>query len=65
MSADLFAGIPVSTFAPSLKWYEQLCGEPPAFLPRDTEAVWGLPENGVRKISYRDTDGTEFALGGA
>jgi hypothetical protein len=39
---DLFAGIPVSRFAEARDWYERLLGSPPAFLPRDTEAVWKL-----------------------
>ena len=42
---DLFAGIPVSNYGATLKWYEQLLGSPPAFFPDDTEAVWELAEH--------------------
>ena len=45
MPTDLFAGIPVTNFARSLKWHEQLFGAPPSFLPHDTEAVWELAEH--------------------
>jgi hypothetical protein len=41
----LFAGIPVKDYAASLKWYEQLLGSPPSFIPDDSEAVWELAEN--------------------
>jgi hypothetical protein len=110
-SIDLFACIPIAELAVALKWYEQLLGSPPAFLPNDTEAVWELAEhryvyieqlpehaghgrvtifvdnldkivreiadrglkpaqqetysNGVRKITYRDSDGNEIGFGGA
>lgn len=39
---DLFAGIPVSRYAKSRKWYERLLGSQPSFLPHGTEAVWEL-----------------------
>jgi hypothetical protein len=39
---DLFAGIPVSSFATAQPWYEQLFGNEPSFLPHETEAVWEL-----------------------
>jgi hypothetical protein len=111
MQIDLFAGIPVTSYAKALPWYERLFGSPPSFLPHDTEAVWELAEhrfiyiveqpahagharhtlfvddldtliaqigergldpaqretysNGVRKITYRDTDGNEIGYGGA
>jgi hypothetical protein len=39
---DLFAGIPVASYAESRVWYEQLLGSPPSFLPHGTEAVWKL-----------------------
>lgn len=42
---DLFAGIPVADYAAALGWYERLLGEPPAFFPHDTEAVWELAEH--------------------
>jgi predicted enzyme related to lactoylglutathione lyase len=42
---DLFAGTPVADYASALKWYEQLLGAPPTFLPHDTEAVWELAEH--------------------
>jgi hypothetical protein len=44
-SLDLFAGIPVANYAAALKWYEQLLGSTPTFLPHDTEAVWELAEH--------------------
>ncbi len=52
-SLDLFAGIPVKDRAMSLKWYEQLFGSPPAFLPDDTEAVWELAEHRYLYIEQR------------
>ena len=42
---DLFAGIPVTSFAEARKWYEQLFGSPPAFFPHSTEAVWKLAQH--------------------
>lgn len=42
---DLFAGVPVTDFAVSLKWYERLLGIAPAFFPHDTEAVWEVAEH--------------------
>jgi len=42
---DLFAGIPVVSYADARKWYERLLGSPPAFFPHDTEAVWELAEH--------------------
>jgi catechol 2,3-dioxygenase-like lactoylglutathione lyase family enzyme len=42
---DLFAGIPVSHYSTSLKWYERLLGFSPSFFPLDTEAVWELAEH--------------------
>jgi len=45
MAVDLFAGIPVSDYAPALIWYERLFGSPPSFFPNDTEAVWQLAEH--------------------
>jgi predicted enzyme related to lactoylglutathione lyase len=44
-SLNLFAGIPVADYAAALKWYEQLLGSPPTFLPNDIEAVWELEEH--------------------
>ena len=45
MTLDLFAGIPVTSYAKSLSWYERLFGSEPSFLPHDTEAVWELAEH--------------------
>jgi catechol 2,3-dioxygenase-like lactoylglutathione lyase family enzyme len=45
MSLDLFAGLPVTRYAPSVGWYEQLLGSSPSFLPNPTEAVWELAEH--------------------
>lgn len=42
---DLFAGIPVADYTAALRWYEQLLGSPPSFLPHETEAVWELAEH--------------------
>jgi hypothetical protein len=36
----LFAGVPVSDFEAACDWYERLFGSPPAFFPREGEAVW-------------------------
>jgi hypothetical protein len=40
MALDLFAGIPVSSYAAALPWYERFFGAPPSFLPNESEAVW-------------------------
>jgi hypothetical protein len=45
VALDLFAGIPVSEYAPAVEWYERLLGSPPSFLPNDIEAVWELAEH--------------------
>ena len=45
MPSDLFAGIPVSDYAPAVRWYERLFGAPPSFVPTDIEAVWELAEH--------------------
>ena len=41
---DLFAGIPVTSYAVAVEWYERLFGAPPSFLPTEIEAVWELAE---------------------
>ncbi|MFE5511385.1 VOC family protein [Streptomyces sp. NPDC056529] len=53
MAVDLFAGVPVEDYAAALSWYERLFGAPPAFLPNDTEAVWGVAEHGYVYIEHR------------
>ena len=53
MAGDLFAGIPVSDYAAALRWYEQLFGTPPSFLPNDAEAVWELAEHRFVFIEQR------------
>ena len=45
MALDLFAGIPVASYAVALPWYERFFGAPPAFRPNDTEAVWETAEH--------------------
>ena len=50
---DLFAGIPVADCGAAQKWYEQLLGSPPAFLPNDIEAVWELAEHRYLYIEQR------------
>ncbi len=45
MSVDLFAGISVSDFQASLRWYETFFGSPAAFFPNDVEAVWEVGEH--------------------
>lgn len=45
MAVELFAGIPVSSYAEALPWYEQLLGSPPTFVASETEAVWQLAEH--------------------
>lgn len=42
---DLFAGIPVADYAAALRWYGQLFGSPPSFLPNENEAVWELADH--------------------
>lgn len=42
---DVFAGIPVGSYAAAAVWYERLLGSAPAFFPHDTEAVWELAEH--------------------
>lgn len=50
---DLFAGISIADYAVALKWYEQLLGSPPSFLPNDIEAVWELAEHRYLYIEKR------------
>lgn len=45
MGPNLFAGVPVASYAAALPWYERFFGGPPAFLPNDTEAVWEVAEH--------------------
>ena len=45
MPIDLFAGMPVTTRAAEVEWYERLLGAPPSFLPNEHEAVWELAEH--------------------
>lgn len=45
MELDLFAGIRVSDYEAAKRWYEQLLGSEPAFVPHATEAVWELAEH--------------------
>lgn len=45
MPVDLFAGLPVTDYARSAKWYERFLGSEPSFLPTATEAVWELAEH--------------------
>jgi len=45
MAVDLFAGIPVTSYAAALPWYERFFGTRPSFLPNDTEAVWEVAEH--------------------
>ena len=44
VGTDLFAGIPVESYATALPWYEKLFGAPPTFLATETEAVWEVGE---------------------
>jgi predicted enzyme related to lactoylglutathione lyase len=53
MAVHLFAGIPVSDFAPALAWYEKLFGAPPSSFPHDTEAVWQLAEHRLVYVVQR------------
>ncbi|MEV7672173.1 VOC family protein [Streptomyces sp. NPDC000963] len=53
MAVDLFAGVPVEDYTAALSWYERLFGDPPAFLPNDTEAVWELGEHRYVYIEQR------------
>src|SRR5690349_16025078 len=53
MPIDLFTGIPVSSLAAGLAWYEQLFGTPPSFFPNDTEAVWELADHRYIFIEQR------------
>ena len=53
MSADLFAGIPVSDYRVALDFYERLLGKAPAFFPNDVEAVWEVAEHRYLYIVVR------------
>lgn len=44
-SLDLFACIQVADYPSALKWYEQLLGYAPTFVPDDHESVWELAEH--------------------
>jgi catechol 2,3-dioxygenase-like lactoylglutathione lyase family enzyme len=56
VTADLFAGIPVTDLALASAWYEGVLGAAPAFRPNDDEAVWQVAEHGhvyvVRKPGH-------------
>ncbi len=56
MTLDLFAGIPVSDYKAALAWYELLLGNPPSFIPHETEAVWELAEHRYVFIEERPED---------
>jgi len=45
MPVDLFAGLPVTDYTRSAKWYERFLGSEPSFVPHATEAVWDLAEH--------------------
>ena len=45
MALDLFAVSRVSDYDAALRWYQQLLGSEPSFLPNDVEAVWELAEH--------------------
>jgi len=45
MHVDLFAGLPVTDYTRSAKWYERFLGSEPSFVPTATEAVWELAEH--------------------
>jgi catechol 2,3-dioxygenase-like lactoylglutathione lyase family enzyme len=45
MALDLFAVSRVSDYDAALRWYQQLMGAEPSFLPNDVEAVWELAEH--------------------
>ncbi len=45
ITADLFAGFPVSDYHASLSWYTKLLGCAPSFFPNEIEAVWELSEH--------------------
>jgi catechol 2,3-dioxygenase-like lactoylglutathione lyase family enzyme len=53
VAVDLFAGVPVADYDRALAWYERLFGAGPSFLPNETEAVWGVVENGWVVIEVR------------
>ena len=50
---DLFAGIPVTSYAAAMEWYERLFGAPPSFLPTEIEAAWKLAEHRYVFIEQR------------
>lgn len=52
-SLDLFACISVADYGVALKWYEQMLGSPPSFLPNDIEAVWEIAEHRYLYIEQR------------
>jgi catechol 2,3-dioxygenase-like lactoylglutathione lyase family enzyme len=56
MTADLFAGIPVSDYATATAWYEKLLGASPSFLPNDIEAVWEVGEHRYVYVQVRPED---------
>ena len=45
MTLDLFAVTRVSDYDTAVRWYSQLWGAEPSFLPNDVEAVWELAEH--------------------
>lgn len=56
MRVDLFAGLPVTDYTRSAKWYERFLGSEPSFLPTATEAVWELAEHRFVFIEERPQD---------
>jgi predicted enzyme related to lactoylglutathione lyase len=53
MPVDLFAGLPVTDYTRSAKWYERFLGSEPSFVPTATEAVWEVAEHGFVFIEER------------
>jgi catechol 2,3-dioxygenase-like lactoylglutathione lyase family enzyme len=53
MALDLFAVSRVSDYDAALRWYQQLMGAEPSFLPNDVEAVWDVADHGYVYIELK------------
>ena len=53
MAAELFAGVGVTDFDRAVGWFEDLLGEPAAFVATDTEHVWSVNDQGWIYVELR------------
>jgi hypothetical protein len=56
-ATHLFAGLAVSDYETSLRWWEWLLGRGPDMLPTDGEAVWAIGNGASLYIAQRSSAG--------